>query len=205
MQNWKTVRESIEIFHSLLRTVNHFKTLWKFFSTHCSFEVTHYHNILHYWQCWETNERTHAVLKWYLASLALVCYLTLMVFWKKKKTICNGSDSWETMFSTSINFIVNAKARNNVSNEVLQRTLIQEKKSHGHQFASFRFVSWQLFLILFAIFPIITCWHAIYFLKNELEIKIWSLIDKRSTRYTHYSRNNCVALKLCLCSPVCVW
>lgn len=109
------------------------------------------------------------------------------------------------MFSTSINFIVNAKARNNVSNEVLQRTLIQEKKSHGHQFASFRFVSWQLFLILFAIFPIITCWHAIYFLKNELEIKIWSLIDKRSTRYTHYSRNNCVALMLCLCSPVCVW
>ena len=57
------------------------------------------------------------------------------------------------MFSTSINFIVNAKARNNVSNEVLQRTLIQEKKSHGHQFASFRFVSWQLFLILFANFP----------------------------------------------------
>lgn len=71
----------------------------------------------------------------------------------KKKTICNGSDSWETMFSTSINSIVNAKARNNVSNQVLERTLIQEKKSHGHQFASFRFVSWQFFLILLAIFP----------------------------------------------------
>jgi len=41
-----------------------------------------------------------------------------------KKTIYNGSDSWETMFSTSINFIVNAKARNNVSNKSSERTLI---------------------------------------------------------------------------------
>lgn len=77
----------------------------------------------------------------------------LMVFWKKK-TICNGSDSWETMFSTSINSIVNAKARNQTSRiKSSERTLIQEKKSHGHQFASFRFVSWQFFLILLAIFP----------------------------------------------------
>lgn len=57
-----------------------------------------------------------------------------------KKTICNGSDSWETMFSTSINFIVNAKARNNVSNQVFRANVNpREKESRSSVcFISFR-------------------------------------------------------------------